>query len=55
MDKEDEVSGIPTPGEVQDMVEKCLLWYGRQEESISTSLLWLKQIAIWLLLNDVLI
>ena len=42
VDKEDEVNGIPTPGEEQDMVEKCLLWYERQEESTSTSLLLLK-------------
>jgi len=45
LDDEDQVSGIPTPGEVQDIIDKCLLWYKRQEEPTSTALLLLKQIS----------
>lgn len=37
-------STSPSSGEVKDMLDKCLLWYERQEESTSTSLLLLKRI-----------
>ncbi len=40
-----EFDEIPKPGEVADMLEKCLLWYERQQESSTpTSALLLKQI-----------
>ena len=44
--KEDdcEESDIPSAIEVKDMLDKCLVWYERQEESTSTSLLLLKRI-----------
>jgi len=44
LEDEDEFSGILTPGEVQEIIDKCLLWYERLEESTYTSLLLLKQI-----------
>ena len=40
----EDTSGIPTSGEAHDMLDKCLLWYERQEECNSTSLLLLKNI-----------
>ena len=45
-DEEDdcEESDIPSAIEVKDMLDKCLVWYERQEESTSTSLLLLKRI-----------
>ena len=45
-DEEDdcEESDIPSAIEVKDMLDKCLVWYERQEESTSTSLLLLKLI-----------
>ena len=35
---------IPTSGEVADMLDICLLWYERQQESTATSALLLKRI-----------
>ena len=38
------VEYVPTSGEVSDMLDKCLLWYERQQESTPTSALLLKKI-----------
>lgn len=35
---------IPRSGEVADMLDKCLLWYERQQESAPTSALLLEKI-----------
>ena len=35
---------VPSSGEVKDMLNKCLLWYERQEECTATSLLLLKRV-----------
>ena len=43
-DINEEALNIPGSGEVKDMLDKCLLWYERQEDSTSTSLLLLKRI-----------
>ena len=44
-EEEDEViQNVPKAGEVKDMLDKCLLWYERQNECTSTSLLLLKQL-----------
>ena len=37
-------SDISSAIEVKDMLDKCLVWYERQEESTSTTLLLLKHI-----------
>ena len=41
---ETEDSEIPNSGEVAEMLDNCLLWYERQEESTASSLLLLKRI-----------
>lgn len=43
-DESEERHDIPSCGEVKDMLDRCLLWYERQDESTSTSLLLLKRI-----------
>ena len=40
----EESHNIPSCGEVKDMLDKRLIWYERQDESTSTSLLLLKRI-----------
>ena len=42
--EDEEIQNVPKAGEVKDMLDKCLLWYERQDESTSTSLLLLKQL-----------
>ena len=42
IDKEDRYEDVPSSREVKDMLDKCLLWYERQDECTSTSLLLLK-------------
>lgn len=34
---EESYHGIPSCGEVKDMLDKCFIWYERQDESTSTS------------------
>lgn len=42
-DESEEVR-VPSSGEVKDMLDKCLLWYERQDECTATSLLLLKRV-----------
>ena len=41
---EDESEDVPSSGEVKDMLDKCILWYERQDECTATSLLLLKHV-----------
>ena len=43
-DESEESHNIPSCGDVKDMLDKCSLWYERQDESTSTSLLLLKRV-----------
>ena len=43
-DESEESHDIPSSGDVTDMLDKCLMWYERQDESTSTSLLLLKRV-----------
>lgn len=43
-DESKEVRNVPSSGEVKDMLDRCLLWYERQDECTATSLLQLKRI-----------
>lgn len=43
-DEIEEVKDIPCSGDVKDMLDRCLLWYERQDECTATSLLLLKRV-----------
>ena len=43
-ESEESHNDVPSAGEVKDMLDKCLAWYERQDESTPTTLLLLKNI-----------
>ena len=43
-DESEKYQNIPGSGEVKNMLDRCLLWYERQEESTATSLLLMKRV-----------
>ena len=43
-DESEEYQNIPSSGEVKNMLDRCLLWYEREEESTATSLLLMKRV-----------
>ena len=43
-DESEEIEGVPSSGEVKDMLDKCITWYERQDECTSTSLLLTKRV-----------
>ena len=43
-DESEEYQNIPSSGEVKNMLDRCLLWYERQEESTATSLIVMKRV-----------
>ena len=43
-DESEEIEGVPSSGEVKDMLDKCITWYERQDECTSTSLLLIKRV-----------
>ena len=43
-DDSEEYQNIPSSGEVKNMLDRCLLWYERQEESTATSQLLMKRV-----------
>ena len=43
-DEIEEIKDIPCSGDVKDMLDRCLLWYERQDECTATSLLLLKRV-----------
>ena len=43
-DEIEEIKDTPCSGDVKDMLDKCLLWYERQDECTATSLLLLKRV-----------
>ena len=38
-DENEEIINVPSSGEVKDMLDRCLLWYERQDECTATSLI----------------
>ena len=43
-DENEEIINVPSSGEVKDMLDRCLLWYERQDECTATSLLLWKRV-----------